>query len=104
MRFELVTRNPKRRPNWLAIRLEHGPFRRFEGEWQLTELGTQACRAELALHYEFGSTLLEKAAGRVFNGIANTMVGAFARRADQALPETRTGGAADAPEQGDLDE
>jgi hypothetical protein len=38
VRFSLVTRNPKRRPDWLAVRLEKGPFRRFEGDWRLTAL------------------------------------------------------------------
>jgi ribosome-associated toxin RatA of RatAB toxin-antitoxin module len=83
LRFDITTRNPKRYPHWMAIRLEQGPFRHFEGEWLLTELTAGACKAELALRYEFGGALLAKAAGRVFDGIANTLVDAFARRADQ---------------------
>jgi hypothetical protein len=35
--FEFRTRNPKRRPVAMSIRLERGPFRGFEGEWRLTE-------------------------------------------------------------------
>ena len=26
----MTTRNPKRRPHWMAIQLESGPFRRFD--------------------------------------------------------------------------
>jgi ribosome-associated toxin RatA of RatAB toxin-antitoxin module len=35
VRFSFVTRNPKRRPTWMAIGLEEGPFRRFDGQWTL---------------------------------------------------------------------
>ena len=44
VRFAFRTRNPKRRPEAMSIRLERGPFRRFEGEWRLAAL----CRAESA--------------------------------------------------------
>src|SRR5512135_2170975 len=39
VRFRFTTRNPKRRPEWMAITLERGPFQRFEGEWNLKALG-----------------------------------------------------------------
>jgi ribosome-associated toxin RatA of RatAB toxin-antitoxin module len=84
LRFDLTTRNPKRRPDWLAVRLVRGPFRRFEGEWQIRALAEDACKIELAMHYELDSTLLGKLAGGIFDGIADTMVDAFARRAEQA--------------------
>jgi hypothetical protein len=32
----------------MAIRLEEGPFRRFEGEWTVGELGATACKIEFA--------------------------------------------------------
>ena len=37
LRFDLTTRNPKKRPHWMAIHLDRGPFRRFEGEWRLKD-------------------------------------------------------------------
>jgi ribosome-associated toxin RatA of RatAB toxin-antitoxin module len=85
LRFDLTTRNPKRRPHWLAVRLEEGPFRRFEGEWRLVELGPDACKIEFALRYEFDSALVGKLADRVFGRIADTMLDAFATRADDVL-------------------
>ena len=81
LRFDLTTRNPKRRPHWLAVRLEKGPFRRFEGEWNVKELGPEACKIEFELRYEFDSTLVGKLAESVFGRIADTIVDAFARRA-----------------------
>lgn len=88
LRFDLTTRNVKRRPEWMAIRMEKGPFRRFEGEWQITALGTEACKIELLLRYEFDNAL-GRLAGRVFDGIADTIVDAFARRAEQQLGGTQ---------------
>ena len=84
LRFDLTTRNPKKRPHWMAVHLDRGPFRRFEGEWRLTELAAEACKIEFLLRYEFDSALVGRLAGGVFDGIANTLVDAFARRAERA--------------------
>lgn len=84
--FELTTRNPKRRPEWMGIRLEHGPFKRFEGEWHLAALTPEACKIELRLRYEFERALIGRIAGGVFDGIADTLVDAFARRAERERP------------------
>jgi ribosome-associated toxin RatA of RatAB toxin-antitoxin module len=100
LHFELTTRNPKRRPHWMAIRLERGPFRRFEGEWKLTELAADACKIEFVLHYELAGALIGKLAGAVFDGIASTLVDSFARRADQPGPSPRIIEANSPPTQG----
>ena len=84
LRFDLTTRNPKERPHWMAVYLDRGPFRRFEGEWRVTELAAEACKIEFLLRYEFDSALVGRLAGGVFDGIANTLVDAFARRAERA--------------------
>ena len=85
LRFDLTTRNPKRRPHWLAVRMEKGPFRRFEGEWRIRELGAQACKIEFELRYQFDSAFAGKLADGVFGRIADTMVDAFAQRAEDLL-------------------
>ena len=92
VRFSFDTRNPKRRPEFMAIHLVRGPFRHFEGEWHLTRLAAAACRIEFCLRYEFASTVMAKLAGPVFGHIATTLVDAFVRRAD----EVHLGGAATA--------
>jgi ribosome-associated toxin RatA of RatAB toxin-antitoxin module len=83
--FELRTRNPKRRPEYMAIHLERGPFRRFEGEWHVTPLSATDCKVAFALDYHFDSAMVTRVAGPVFDRIANTMVDAFVRQA-QTLP------------------
>lgn len=83
VRFSFVTRNPKRAPEWMAIGLEEGPFRRFEGQWNLTPLTDWGCRVEFTLSYEMNSAILSALAGPVFDHAVNTLVDAFIERADQ---------------------
>ena len=85
VRFHFVTRNPKRRPEFMAIRVEQGPFRHFEGEWRLAPLAATACKVEFFLRYEFQSAVMAKLAGPVFDNIANTLVDAYVRRAEQVF-------------------
>ena len=92
VRFQFVTRNPKRRPEFLAVRLEQGPFRHFEGDWHLTALSASACKIEFCLRYEFQSLVMAKVAGPVFGKIADTLVDAFVDRAGRIYG----GGPADA--------
>jgi ribosome-associated toxin RatA of RatAB toxin-antitoxin module len=83
--FSFTTRNPKRRPQWMAIHLEEGPFRHFEGEWHLRELAPSACKIEFALRYEVDNRLLGKLASPIFENICLTMMDAYVARADQTL-------------------
>jgi len=84
--LSLQTRNPKRRPEWLALRMVRGPLRRFEGEWRLTPLNATACRIEFTLTYEFADRMIERVAGPVFARMADTMVDAYVARAERILP------------------
>jgi ribosome-associated toxin RatA of RatAB toxin-antitoxin module len=93
LRFHFVTRNPKRRPEFLAIRLESGPFRHFDGEWHLASLAADACRIDFALRYEFQSAVTARLASPILDRMADTLVDAFIRRAEQVYgAETGLGG------------
>jgi ribosome-associated toxin RatA of RatAB toxin-antitoxin module len=83
VRLEFTTRNRKRRPEWLELALERGPFRRFRGEWLLKPLGVEGCKIDFTFHYEFASEVLGRVASPVFERITNTLVDAFVHRADQ---------------------
>jgi ribosome-associated toxin RatA of RatAB toxin-antitoxin module len=93
VRFHFRTRNPKRPPEWMAIRLEHGPFHQFEGEWNLTPLAADGCRIDFLLRYDFKRGITGRLAAPVFDRIANTLVDAFVARADRIY----AGPAASAP-------
>jgi ribosome-associated toxin RatA of RatAB toxin-antitoxin module len=82
--FELETRNPKRRPHWMAIHLTRGPFRHFHGEWRLTPLDASACRIDFTLSYELDG-VAGRVAAPVFARIAVNLVDAFVARAARVL-------------------
>lgn len=95
--FEFTTRNAKRRPEWMGVELEHGPFRHFQGEWRLMQLGDAGCRIEFRLDYEFASTLMTRIAGPVFERISDTLVDALVSHADRVLPARAAAAAAGVP-------
>jgi ribosome-associated toxin RatA of RatAB toxin-antitoxin module len=94
LRFSFTTRNPKRRPEWLAVRLERGReapaeskaevFKRLDGEWNIRALSPHACKVEFTLRCELEGAIARKLAGVVFDTVADTLMNAYVARA-QAL-------------------
>lgn len=82
-----TTRNSKVQGEEMLIQLKSGPFRKLEGYWRFKALAEMACKVEFVLHYEFSSSILEKALGPVFGMITNSMVDAFVHRAEKVLGE-----------------
>ena len=83
LKKEFTTENLNQPGVRIDMTLVSGPFRSLEGSWLFIPLSEKACKVEFRLRYQFASTLLEKAAGSAFRGIANGFVDAFARRADE---------------------
>ena len=85
LRFAFTTRNPKRRPEWLAVRLEEGEaFRHLDGEWDIRPLSAHACKVEFTLRCELQGAIARKLAGVVFESVADALMDAYVARA-QAL-------------------
>ena len=84
-RFGFQTRNPKRRPEWLQVRLVEGPFRRFQGDWRLTPLADIGCRVTFDVSCEIAAGVLDRLAAPAIEYVARTMVDAFVKRADSTL-------------------
>jgi ribosome-associated toxin RatA of RatAB toxin-antitoxin module len=59
-----------------------GPFRRFVAAWRFKPLSGEACTVEFSLEYEMAGPLA-RLLEPLFDHIANTMVDAFTRRADE---------------------
>jgi ribosome-associated toxin RatA of RatAB toxin-antitoxin module len=83
VKHAFTTENVNQPPNLIRITLVEGPFRHLDGTWAFKPLRADACKVELELHYEFSSKLLEKVIGPVFHMIANNMVDAFCKRAEE---------------------
>ena len=67
----------------IELGLHEGPFQKLEGYWAFTPLREDACKVELRLEFEFSGRLINAAFGAVFHQIANTLVDAFCKRADE---------------------
>jgi ribosome-associated toxin RatA of RatAB toxin-antitoxin module len=78
--FSLRTHNPKRRPEWLHVRLVDGPFRHFDGDWRLTPLGDLGCKIEFDVSYEISGRLLDPLARPAVDFVSRSMMDAFVKR------------------------
>lgn len=83
LRHSFTTLNDNRPGEAIDMHLVEGPFRRFAGHWRFVPLAPQACRIEFSLRYEFSSRALGRLLAPLFDGIADSMVEAFVRRASE---------------------
>lgn len=78
-----TTRNEHQAPEFIRLTLVDGPFHDLQGEWRFQPLSDSACKVSLLLSYRFGAGLLGRAIAPVFEKIANSLIDAFAKRAQQ---------------------
>ena len=78
-----TTRNENRPTDAIDMKLVQGPFRHFAAAWRFQPLGEQACKVEFSMEFEFASRTLAALLQPVFEHIADSMVDAFTRRADE---------------------
>lgn len=78
-----VTRNTNTPYTSITLALEDGPFDSLGGEWRFDSLSDEACRVSLDLTFQLRSGLLKMAASRLFESVANDMVDAMVKRANQ---------------------
>ncbi len=83
LRKSFTTRNRLQKNKMIEMRLEKGPFKHLEGFWRFDELDESACKVRLDLDFEFSSRLMGIAMGPIFSQIANSLVEAFVKRAEQ---------------------
>ncbi len=89
VRHAFTTRNTQVRNASVQVALVDGPFSQLEGSWLFTALetpsasGGAACRIDFDLRYAFSSRALEMVVSPVFDRIANSLVDAFVKRAEQ---------------------
>jgi ribosome-associated toxin RatA of RatAB toxin-antitoxin module len=86
--FGFETRNAKRRPEWLQVRLVKGPFRRFHADWRLVPLGQIGCKIDFDVSYEIADGLLDRLARPAVELVSRSMMDAFVKRADSVLVES----------------
>jgi len=87
VRHAFTTRNVNVADQSVTMSLVDGPFSALEGRWVFHTLGRpgtdeQGCKVEFDLGYAFSSHALERVVSPVFDRVANTLVDAFVRRAE----------------------
>jgi len=83
IRQSFTTENENQSGRATVMRLVEGPFQQFSAAWRFTPLAEHACQIEFSMRYQFASRALAKLLEPLFNHIADTMVDAFTRRADE---------------------
>ncbi len=78
-----TTQNENRAPEAIDLKLVEGPFRHFAAAWRFQPLGERACKVEFSMEFEFASHALAALLQPLFERIADSMVDAFTRRADE---------------------
>ena len=90
VRFGFQTRNPKRRPEWLQVRLVEGPFRHFQADWRLRPLGDLGCKVEFDLATRSRTACSTAWRPRRWTWSRSSMMDAFIRQAEATLPVIAT--------------
>ncbi|MEJ2059589.1 MAG: type II toxin-antitoxin system RatA family toxin [Gammaproteobacteria bacterium] len=83
VRKTFTTCNRLQKDKMIEMRLVEGPFKHLEGFWRFDGLQDVGCKVSLDLDFEFSSRLLSMTVGPVFNSIANSLVDAFVKRAQE---------------------
>jgi len=78
-----TTRNELIDGEQINLSLVEGPFKELQGQWQFTDIGDSGCRVSFNTQFSFGSVIIEKTVGPVFNEICARLVDAFVARARQ---------------------
>lgn len=86
LRQSFTTVNENQPGEAIDLRLVEGPFKRFKAAWRFTPLSESACEIVYTMQYEFASRVIGKLLEPLFDQIADTMVDAFTRRADELHP------------------
>src|SRR5437773_11056189 len=86
IRQSFTTRNENHLASSIDMRLVEGPFKEFSAAWRFTPLADDACQIAFSMRYQFASRTLGKLLEPLFDEIADTMVDAFTRRADELHP------------------
>lgn len=83
IRQAFTTRNTLRPPTAIDMQLVEGPFTAFTGHWAFQALGDSACKVTIDLRFTLNNALLAMAAKALFGTVADRMVEALVKRANE---------------------
>ena len=80
----LTTRNTMQPHTGIRMELVEGPLRALHGQWSFAPVGSNGCRIELLLQFEFSNPLKAALLEPLLDGTASAMVQAFVTQAQRA--------------------
>ena len=83
-----MTQNTLARADTIDLRLIDGPFERFSGVWTFKSLSPEACKVALLLDFKLKSSVINVAAGKLFDRVAHDLVDAVVKRAQTVLGDS----------------
>lgn len=91
LNHSFTTRNTHDYPNRIDMELVNeghpkivrSPFASLTGTWQFIDMQEKGCRIEYDMDYSFRNRALSMLIGPVFNGIANSLIDSFIKRANE---------------------
>ncbi len=81
IRQSFTTRNVMQRPDWMSLTLVEGPFKRLDGLWSFSAIGTAGTRIDLEMKFEFANPVASMLFGRAFEQSIGELIDAFVARA-----------------------
>lgn len=81
--YSFTTCNTLVPPDSISMNLQQGPFKRLSGGWSFKALTDSACKVMLDLEFEFNSMSVGIASSGLFTSVANNLVDALAKRAQE---------------------
>ena len=83
IKMDFSTRNEMVRDQSINLNLMSGPFKSLTGNWKFVPQDENSCEVSLDMAFAFENKFVEMALGPVFRGLADKMLGAFCKRADE---------------------
>ncbi len=83
VKLDFATHNTMVKDSKVNLNLMNGPFKHLTGEWIFEAEGEDSCKVSLEMDFAFENKFVEMALGPVFRGLANKMLDAFCKRADE---------------------
>ncbi|QIV96119.1 ribosome-associated toxin RatA of RatAB toxin-antitoxin module [Allofrancisella inopinata] len=82
-KLDLATHNTMVKNQRIHLNLISGPFKTLTGDWNFEPQDENSCKVSLDMEFTFENKFVEIALGPVFRGLANKMLDAFCKRAEE---------------------
>lgn len=75
------------RPFRIDVRYVEGPFKHLNTHWRFIECGTDGCKVDFFIDFEFQSSLFQMFFQKVFSSVVKSIMSAFIERAHKLYTE-----------------